>query len=297
MAMKRVCRVQYVSDIHLEHFPATKFTPFSDIVKPAAPILCLAGDIGNPLKPHYGEFLRYCASGWDHVFVVAGNHEHYNLKPKKLWENSEIQALNNLSSAEQQVELCRDICNEWSNVHFLEKESHYLPSYNVEFLGCTLWTKIPPANDWQVMSAVNDYKFITDKSKNSITPTLTNNWHEQTVRWLTIEIDRCEQERKHVVVLSHHLPTELLINKRYKGSKYNCAFYSDLDMLLQGPIRAWICGHSHHHVQMMVGDEEQVILGLNAYGYLHEERENFNAEQTLEFSCGPWSESSLSFGS
>ena len=45
--------IQYISDIHLEFYNLSK------IIKliPSAPILCLAGDIGNPLLENYEIFL------------------------------------------------------------------------------------------------------------------------------------------------------------------------------------------------------------------------------------------------
>ena len=40
-------------------------------------LLLLAGDIGTPSEPEYAAFLADCATLYERVFVVLGNHEAY----------------------------------------------------------------------------------------------------------------------------------------------------------------------------------------------------------------------------
>ena len=70
--MKKVFRLQYASDIHLE-----KRVDIPTIV-PAYENLALVGDIGNPFTEKYTTFVESCSKLFDNVFVVPGNHEYYS---------------------------------------------------------------------------------------------------------------------------------------------------------------------------------------------------------------------------
>jgi hypothetical protein len=94
-------RIQVMSDLHLEfplapdRFPQVRvfsccavFTSLLQVLQETygvegddLPVLghCLAllGDIGYPAKEGYAEFVLAQAKRFDHVFIVAGNHEFY----------------------------------------------------------------------------------------------------------------------------------------------------------------------------------------------------------------------------
>src|SRR5688572_28243834 len=74
--VKRACRIQIVSDIHLE-FRSKANMP---IIKRHAENLALLGDIGKPFCTSYASFIGEQAETFDHIFVVMGNHEYYNAK-------------------------------------------------------------------------------------------------------------------------------------------------------------------------------------------------------------------------
>jgi hypothetical protein len=69
--------IQYVSDIHLEFHDKMNTGSLQPLlfVKPVAPYLVLAGDIGVPDLKGYSVFLQWCSENWNAVFLVAGNHE------------------------------------------------------------------------------------------------------------------------------------------------------------------------------------------------------------------------------
>lgn len=285
------CRIQYVSDLHLDHMDKCAF-PL--IVKPAARILVLAGDIGNPRQRLYESFLDWCHDKWDHVFVVAGNHELYNFKPKERWPR-----MDTVYTYDQQMKACADICSQWNNVHFLQNSSYYLQDYNVEVLGTTLWSKIPRDKYYEAVNGMNDYNYIAKGHPiidiQNISPDDVNLWHASAVQWLDGQLFRCEEERRHCVVVTHHLPSYTLCNPRYAGDPINCCFASDLDDRLKSPVKAWICGHSHHQMELRVQHDDpptaegEVTVALNAYGYNGRERFSYSPEKVLEFPCGPWS--------
>lgn len=58
--------VQYASDLFLDERPGTPRLPV------AAPVLVLAGNLGNPRSARYGAFLRAARAGRERVFVAMG---------------------------------------------------------------------------------------------------------------------------------------------------------------------------------------------------------------------------------
>src|ERR1700761_2411214 len=111
-------KLQYISDIHLEHrntFP---------IIPPVGNYLALLGDIGNPFKKNYIDFINYTSKNWDKIFLISGNHEYW-------------QERYTISEVDKEIE---NIVSKFDNVYFLNKKSHYNNGYL--FVGTTLWSKI-----------------------------------------------------------------------------------------------------------------------------------------------------------
>lgn len=104
-------RVQYASDIHLQHLGDR--TPFGPILKPVAPVLALAGNIGVPGSRMYRDFLFYCSRSWDRVFVVPGSLE---------------------SSPSTSIVA---VASEFPNVSILDRRRVMVDG--VAFVGCTFW--------------------------------------------------------------------------------------------------------------------------------------------------------------
>ena len=69
--------IQVASDLHLEY---NKVKDYKDIITPAAPILVLAGDIGNLYEyEKLLDFLKWCCDNFVAVLYVSGNHEFYKV--------------------------------------------------------------------------------------------------------------------------------------------------------------------------------------------------------------------------
>ncbi len=112
--------LQYISDIHLEY--RTK-VPY---LKPISNHLALLGDIGNPFKNNYKEFLIHTSKNWDKVFLIAGNHEYYH----------------NKDNVDDKI---KDIISSFNNVYYLNNDKYEFLNYTI--LGTTLWSKlIKPIN-------------------------------------------------------------------------------------------------------------------------------------------------------
>lgn len=90
-------RIQVASDLHLERVLKT---PFQPLLKPIAPILALAGNLGVPHTRSYRDLLFYCSRNWDQTILVGGNVE---------------------VTADPQLTRCASIAAGFPNVHFLHK--------------------------------------------------------------------------------------------------------------------------------------------------------------------------------
>lgn len=244
-------RIQYASDLHLE------FNRSDIVLEPVAPVLVLAGDIGDPTSAQYRAFLADCARRWEHVVVVAGNHEFYNRKGRHLWRFG----LYTPDTVAVRLAACRWAAMEaGANVHFLERESVVIDG--VRFLGCTLWSDVSGAEEI-VGRRMSDYAMIARAEGEPLEPADVLTWHQRDRAWLEAEI--AGEGSAPIVVVTHHLPTYALIAEQFAGSPLNAGFASHLDnALVRPPVRAWICGHSHQAGRV---DVNGVTCVLNPVGY------------------------------
>lgn len=233
-------RIQFISDIHLEFY---KTFPK---IKSFAPILCLAGDIGYPNMHNYINFLADLNANhyFNKIFLVTGNHEYY-------YQNDTIENTN-----EKINYIIKS--NKLSKISFLNNSSEMYNDYL--FVGSTFWSKVIN-ND--VKS--NDFYRIKDMTADKY-----NELHNTSVSFLRSEIEKYKDKK--IVVLTHHLPSYKLINKKYKDyEKYHQYFASSNDNLIKPPVVAWIHGHSHMPHKLKINN---IIIASNPIGYYKENRVN-----------------------
>jgi hypothetical protein len=271
-------RIQYASDLHLEFFQKIAFDM---ILKPVAPLLALAGDVGRPADPLYRDFLAYCSQNWEDVFIVAGNHEFYNKKTKEQWRFNPLA----VESVGKRYQQCISAASEFPNVHFLQRDR--IVRRGVTFLGATLWTDLT-GYEKRAQEFMNDYNYTATREGDVIrpvTPVDTTKWHLDDRTWLNQEIERAEEAGLPVVVITHHLPSYDLISPRYAGSPMNCCFASHADELIRPPVRAWIAGHTHTAIHMNRANGVQV--GVNPMGYPRELGTGYCGEIFVDISTEP----------
>lgn len=281
---RNLLRIQYASDLHLEILGAV---PFPTLVKPVAPVLALAGDIGNPCEPVYQSFLQYCSRNWDHVVVIAGNHEFYNRKPAEKWKYVAPQTVS------ERLDACRSVAATFPNVRFLERER--VDISGVAILGCTLWTDLSDTEAAEeTESRMNDYRLIAVDGKRRLRAANVAGWHARDRVWLNTEISIAAEEERPVVVLTHHLPSFDLIAAKYRGyGLINCAFASDCSELLRRPVRAWIAGHTHTATTRIWPTGVQGLINPRGYpgetdtGYCREIFVDVSTEPVSGATCDP----------
>ena len=225
-----------LSDLHLEHLtkPVQKY--FKRLPPPQkAEVLVLAGDIGNPGKPHYVAFLAHCAAAYPHIIVIAGNHEYWHQQ-------------------DDGASVCRQVCARWPNVHFLERETWTYKG--VTFVGCTLWSEAKQLDGTPTtregIAQLNDFRCIPSWSAAQHVAR-----HKLSVRFIT----QCLQTFPRCVTVTHHAPHFEGIAPKFRGDVVNGLYASDLSKLLQNPnLVAWIFGHTHRVTRWEIVETGSLLL-------------------------------------
>jgi predicted phosphohydrolase len=223
-----------MSDIHLEYRRALVDIPV------ISKNLVLAGDIGDPFKDNYREFLVKCSDDYEDTFIIPGNHEYWG---------------SDMDRTDDQIDL---VVNRFNNVHLLKNA--VVEADNITFIGCTLWSKIlkEPVN-----RRGDEHNIMIDGR--NVTWNDLNRLHSDDVQWLTTALQKYNSKR--TVVVTHHIPTYKLLHPYYDVPKYkndHDRFYTDLEHLIKPPIKVWIAGHSH----CVMGIElNGVSLQINSVGY------------------------------
>lgn len=291
-------KIQYVSDIHLETHHNTSKAIFEKILKPSAPYLALCGDIGYPGAQLYEPFLEYCSKHFEHVFYIAGNHEFYNdtkaikyLKTKKFIEKSVTnEELRRISmrfpreSPEDRIKQIREICQKFSNIHFLDKETFKIPGTDIIVVGCTLWSKLDM--NPHMLPQFNDFNRICQDKDTLLMPKTYDNWNEEHVEFLGTALTKIHADSPDakVLVLTHHCPTYDIIIEKYTTSDPDNmnSFFANKDLIspFGKNVKAWICGHTHGCKTINV---DGTIVATNTFGYEWETVDGFRVDATIEF--------------
>jgi hypothetical protein len=138
------------------------------------------------------------------------------------------------------------------------------------FVGSTLWSDIDGVDN-SLIKNMNDFKKIKPNNydKFKLTKSIYTEMFVNNINFLYDTI--IKNSDKKIVILTHHLPTYILINEKYTGDLMNCFFASHfLEDLFQPNIKAWLCGHSHSFNEKIING---IYFGLNPYGYPDENKE------------------------
>jgi len=224
-------------------------------------LLVLAGDILN--AKHTEKFyiaIDNLSKRFKKIFVIAGNHEHYN--------NDYNASLHNLNS----------FYNNWDNIIFMENKVHIHD--DIAFFGATLWTNM---NNNDVISklnarvGMNDFRIIRKKGK-LFTPDDSIIEHHATM----VNLDQffIDYDKYKKVIITHHAPSFNSVAEMYKTEKsLNAAFYSDYDSyIMENQPDLWIHGHMHNTSDYMIGGSRIIC---NPYGYFHE-TEDYNGKMVVD---------------
>lgn len=276
-ALRRMFRIQYVSDLHLEMYE--KPTIFSDLVTPNARYLALAGNIGQTTSPVFRTFLSYVSDNWERVFYVSGNHEYYAPLPASKWKHHAPRSIHDTHND------LRELVSVYKNIHFLDatSPSYFCEEENVAVVGSTLWSHVPDEQLVDAKLEMNDYTYIPYKNSDSLRPLHpndTNHFHEYERRVLDYQIEHWKRRGADVCVITHHMPSYSLISSRFKKYRLNCCYASSCEDLMKHHVKAWIYGHTHNAAITAIGS---TITTCNSRGYKHTHVPGFGNNVFLEF--------------
>ena len=254
-------KIQYASDLHLDD----ESPPFEMIMDPVAPNLALCGDIGNPFSKIYYNFLKWCKTHWTGVFLIAGNHEYFTKDVTTTMDNTEKRI--------------QEICSELG-IFFLQKGVYRDDTHKLLIVGCTLWSS-PDIRKWDRITdgfigdpgtrgdykLINKYDEYTNKSR-KLHPSDIIEINRDHVAFLEKVLRRAKLDEFRVLVLTHHLPSSILVDPKHKGNPLSSCYANNLDYLLKEPVVAWICGHSHTGVS--VRNNAGTLCTMNPHGYKSE---------------------------
>jgi len=242
-------KIQYASDLHLE-FPQNKAFIKANPLIPCAEVLLLAGDIVLFAEmDKHKDFFNYISDNFQTTYWLPGNHEFYHF-----------------DAATKSGELFEKIR---SNVFLVNNT--VIEHQNIDLIFSTLWSKISPANQWQIERGLSDfqvikyngYRFSTDKY---------NELHNNSINFITTALQQHNTNK--TVVVTHHVPTLLNYPPMYKGSDLNEAFAIELfDTIEPSTIDYWLYGHHHFNTPNFTIGNTQMLT--NQLGYVQRNENQF----------------------
>jgi predicted phosphohydrolase len=249
--------IQYASDLHLEFRENKEFLKINPL-KHVGDMLVLAGDI-VPLAvmDKHKDFFSYVSDNFAATYWIPGNHEYYGF---------------DLATK------CGVLNEKIRNNIFLVNNTSVIKD-EVKLIFSTLWSKISPANEWQIERGMNDFHAIK-YGKFRFSTQRYNELHAGSVAFLEKEL-ATETNLKNVVA-THHVPTLMNYPEIYKGSALNEAFAVELFNLIEATTPScWIYGHSHSNTPDFEIGKTQFLT--NQLGYVrYGEHQQFNLHKQVE---------------
>lgn len=226
--------LQIASDLHIEYKNDSVPDPL-DFITPSADILVLAGDIGSFYKfKQLLTFLENLCSYFKIVLYVPGNHEWYTVP------NREPLHWNVLENRMKQIE--RSI----GNLYLLNRSSIRIGDICIS--GATLWTnpkcQVPP-----FIVRIKGIRTYEYKKK-----------HLKDLEYLVGMTNYCKKNKLKLVIVSHHPPTERVLDYAKQKKKFASLYATNLDtMLSKDKVNVWICGHTHKNFDFQYQNECRVV--------------------------------------
>mgnify|MGYP000303669937 CR=1 FL=1 len=238
-------KIRVMSDLHLEFEEANIHPGEGDVLVLAGDIITAADAGSSKLGRKFDTFFRQAVEGYNKVFYVMGNHEHYNgffeLTERKL----------------------RDVLP--AGITLLQNQSELYEG--VHFVGASLWTDFEGGDGSSMLYAqqhMNDYHVIhSTDGYEPLSPSQTLNSHSETMSWFRQCLPTL---RGKVVVITHHAPCFSSFDEGYREEEARSAYVTNLSKFVRDHpnITNWFHGHVHTSKDYMLG---QCRVTANAHGY------------------------------
>ena len=248
-------RIQYMSDLHMELWDNSRYIKTNEF-EAKGDILVLAGDtfyLRDTIAPQK-KFWDWASKSFRQVLMVPGNHEFYS--------NSDV-----TERGDSWQWLSRENVGYYYNKVVLIDDT--------DFILTTLWSHIPEVDIYHVWRGMNDFRQIMYNG-HRFTPDDFNLEHEKCLKFLKQAVE--QSTAKHIVVVTHHLPSQSVVAALHKGSLLNGAFATIAD----SRIDIWIYGHSHTNIDTTIG-HTRIVSNQLGYIYYNEHITNgFEPNKVIE---------------
>ena len=253
-------KIQYMSDLHMELWDNSRYIKANEF-EAKGDVLALAGDtfyLRDTIAPQK-KFWNWASENFRQVLLVPGNHEFYS--------NSDV----------------TERGDSWLRM-FRENVGYYYNKVvcidDTDFILTTLWSRIPEQDMFHVQRGMNDFRQIMYDGRR-FTPHDFNLEHEKCLEFLKKAVK--ESTAKHIVVVTHHLPTLSVVAAQHMGSVLNGAFATELgNYIADSRIDAWIYGHSHTNIDTTIGNTK-IVCNQMGYIYYNEHLTNgFEPSKVIE---------------
>ena len=188
-------RIQYMSDLHMELTDNSRYIKNNEFPV-TGDVLVLAGDIfylRNDVAP-LDKFWKWASANYRQVLIVPGNHDYYgryDVMTKGMqwsWKFKE-------------------------NVGYYQNQVVRID--NVDFILSTLWSHIPPTDEYVVSHGLNDF-YQTLYNGHRLTVDDYNRMHQFCLDFIKRSVAESTAEK--IVVVTHHLPTRQVVAPQHQDS-------------------------------------------------------------------------------
>ena len=258
-------RIQYVSDLHLE-FPENRQWLAKNPLETTGDILLVAGDtayldLPDSNRDTYSayQFWDWASKNYSQVIVCFGNHEFYGFYDLATMPNG----------------FCKEIRH---NVYAYYNSVVHLDG--IDIIVSTLWSTIKPYDAFLTEKNVSDFHRIKFNG-HRLTADDFSLQHERCLAFIQQAISVSDAEK--IIVVTHHVPTQLCTAAEFQNSSINGAFTVELgNFIAESRIDYWIYGHSHRNIKAQIGN---TVIMSNQLGYVSDNellRNGFSPSAMIE---------------
>lgn len=266
MAADSSCKIQIMSDLHLETHPTYDY----DFPK-TAPHLALLGDIGHIATEHLIQFLVRQLLRYRVVFFLLGNHEPYHIS----WDFAKERMNKFVRNAARLRQNDASI----GEFVFLDQTRFDLTD-EITVLGCTLFSHVSSEQAAAVQSRMVDFRDILNWDVGDHVDA-----HLEDLQWLNSQVSKLAQLKRKVIIFSHHSPStdQRARNPRYPKSEVDTGFATDLskeECWTNPAVVLWGFGHTHYSCDFVEDSGKRVVA--NQKGYYLIPQKAFRSEKVVD---------------
>lgn len=262
-------KIGLISDLHIEYYKGRPRKLIKEIDNDYD-VMFLAGDIAkyNEITSVIARTIPKKKGRSLKIFYVAGNHEYYRANKSVIKCNAHIRHSINYYNEKNENN---------HRVYFMNNncERITINGNQIRVIGATLWTNFGLYNNQKEYlldnTPFNDYNFISGHNSYLLTKNEKLNYFNQSIKYFKNKLDKPFNGK--TFVLTHHLPSMKVVDKRYEGIQSNVEFASNLDYLFGSNLDYWMFGHTHSSSNINVRGT-QLLCNPMGHGQLLDKMEN-----------------------